>query len=647
MSEDAVSDDIRLLGRLLGDAIRTTNGEVVFDLVEQVRRLAVDGRRSGHSAVDDIRAALAEHPLDEQVLVLRALDWLSLLANTAEDVHLERRRRHHRSAGGPPRTGSLDAVLDGVLGSGVAPDDVRAAVERLQVTPVITAHPTEVRRKTVLQVLEEVSRLLEELDLRRNDTTAAAEIEHDLSVQVLLLWQTALLRLSKLRVRDEINEALRYYQASLFAVVPELTRDLSGAVSARLGGEPIDTTASITMGSWIGGDRDGNPFVTADVVAHAIDRQTETALGHHLAALHELSRSLSMTDRLVTPTAEVLDLAAASGDDSPFRADEPYRRALRGMHARLHEFSRLVLAPGVDVPGPIPAEPRDAYRDLSELLADLDRVIESLHHHGAGLLADTMVTPVRRSVAVFGAHLCGLDLRQNSAVHEQVVADLLAQAGVCDDYLGLDIAERVEVLSAELHTPRLLRHPDAELADRTLSELAILETAAAAVRRVGRRIVPHYVISMAHDVSDVLEVAVLLKEVGLAGAAHDGHRASSQLDIVPLFETIDDLRRSADVLTEMLQHDVYGDIVRSRGQPPGGDGRLLRLQQGRRLPLLAVESLVGPDRTDSDGTARRGATPFLPRSGRHRRPRRRPRPRCHPGTATRIGRRIDPDDRAG
>jgi phosphoenolpyruvate carboxylase len=166
---------------------------------------------------------------------------------------------------------------------------------------------------------------------------------------------------------------------------------------------------------------------------------------------------------------------------------------------------------------------------------------------------------------VFGAHLCGLDLRQNSAVHEEVIADLLAQADVCNDYLELDVARRVEVLSTELRTPRLLRHPDADLTDRTRSELTILETAAAAVRRVGRRIVPHYVISMAHDVSDVLEVAVLLKEVGLAAAAHDGRHASSQLDIVPLFETIDDLQRSADVLEEMLAHDVYGDIVRSRG----------------------------------------------------------------------------------
>jgi phosphoenolpyruvate carboxylase len=562
---DAVSDDIRLLGRLLGDAIEQTEGHGVFDLVEQVRRLAVDARRSGHSAVDEIRAALARHPLDDQILVLRALDWLSLLANTAEDIHLERRRRHHQQRGNPPRPGSLAAVLQRVRDAGVSADDLASTVGTLQVSPVITAHPTEVRRKTVLEVLDQLAGLLDDLDVRRDDPGAVARIEHDLSVCVLLLWQTALLRLSKLRVRDEINEAIRYYETSLFEVIPALTRDLATGIAAQADGSAVDTCGSITMGSWIGGDRDGNPFVTADVVRYATGRQSETALAHHLSALYGLSRRLSMTDRLVTPSDEIRVLAAASGDDSPFRADEPYRRALRGMHARLHAFARRALDPDIDVPGPPPIGDRAPYTDLSELVCDLDQVISSLYSHGAGPIADALVEPVRRSVSIFGAHLCGLDLRQNSAVHEAVLADLFAQAGVCDDYLGLGEADRVEVLKGEMRTPRLLRHPDARLGERTLSELAILEAAAEAVARVGRRIVPHYVISMAHDVSDVLEVAVLLKEVGLAHTALGDRAAASQLDIVPLFETIDDLQRSPAVLDAMLHDDVYGDIVRSRG----------------------------------------------------------------------------------
>ena len=562
--DDAVGDDIRLLGRLLGDAIEQTEGRSVYQLVERVRQVAVDARRAGRSGVDDIRSALAEHPLDEQVLVLRALDWLSLLANTAEDVHLERRRRHQRHDE-PPRPGSLDAVLARVVHAGIGADDLVATVESLQVSPVITAHPTEVRRKTVLEVLEELSDLLEELDLRRGDTAAVARIEADLSVCVLLLWQTALLRLSKLRVRDEINEAIRYYETSLFDVIPALTRDLAVGVAAVGGGRSIDTSGAITMGSWIGGDRDGNPFVTADVVRYATGRQVETALAHHLVALHRLSRRLSMTDRLVSPSAEVLALAVASGDDSPFRADEPYRRAMRGMHARLHAFARQALEIDVDVPGPTPIGDSTPYADLAELVADLDHVIESLHGHGAASIADALVEPVRRGVAIFGAHLCGLDLRQNSAVHEEVLADLLSSAGACDDYLALTEGERVALLTSELRNPRVLRHPGVELGERTRSELAILEAAADAVGRVGRRIVPHYVISMAHDLSDVLEVAVLLKEVGLAHGAQGGQPATSQLDIVPLFETIDDLQRSPDVLSAMLHDPVYGDIVRSRG----------------------------------------------------------------------------------
>jgi phosphoenolpyruvate carboxylase len=239
-------------------------------------------------------------------------------------------------------------------------------------------------------------------------------------------------------VRDEINEALRYYDASLFDVVPALSRELEQTVSDRYGRE-VDTSGAITMGSWIGGDRDGNPFVTAAVMRFAVGRQTRVALGHHLVALARLAREVSMSARLIEPTAELWALADASQDDSPFRADEPYRRALRGMHARLHAFARGVLDPGEgEVPGPGPHADLPAYASIDGLLDDLDTVIESLRQHGAGPFAAAVVEPVRRNAAIFRAHLCGLDMRQNSVVHEAVVADLLRVAGVCDDYLALD-----------------------------------------------------------------------------------------------------------------------------------------------------------------------------------------------------------------
>jgi phosphoenolpyruvate carboxylase len=260
----------------------------------------------------------------------------------------------------------------------------------------------------------------------------------------LTLWQTALLRLSRLRLQDEIDEALRYYELSLFHVVPAINAELRRALDQRWPEAGLLPRPMLLPGSWIGGDRDGNPFVTADALRRATSRQAETAIAHHLAELEALRNELSMSDRLVTPTPELYSLAEASRDDSPFRGDEPYRRALNGMHARLAATARGVLG---RVPGSAPVAELAPYESPDELRADLDVVDVSLRSHGAVELADHRLLRLREAVEVFGFHLCGLDLRQNSAVHEQVVGELLAWAGVCDDYAALDEAARVELLA--------------------------------------------------------------------------------------------------------------------------------------------------------------------------------------------------------
>lgn len=563
---EELGNNIRLLGRLLGDVVRDQAGNDTFELVESVRRVAVDGRRSGESSVGELERVLGEQPVDEQIHVIRAFDWLSLLANTAEDVHVERRRRHHRRSGSGPQSGSLEATLAELAAAGVATERLAEIVGDLYVSPVITAHPTEVRRKTILDVLGAVAQLLDEHSVLDADDPARTEIETALDVKILTLWQTAILRLSKLRVSDEINEALRYYDASLFETIPKLSRDLEQLAADHLGADDVDATDAVAMGSWIGGDRDGNPFVTAEVMRLAVQRQSATALGHHLTSLYALSTELSMSARLITPMAELDALADSSGDGSRFRADEPYRRALRGMYARLYAFADDVLDDGAaSLGGPQPRVALDAYDSLDELIRDLDVVATSLRSHGAGDLATASIEPVRRSVAIFGAHLCGLDMRQNSAVHEAVVDDLFSQAGVCANYLSLDEDARVEVLSAELTSPRILRHRAATYSEQTQQELEVLDAAAEAVGDLGSRAVPHYVISMATAVSDVLEVAVLLKEIGLLTVSADGAPATSQLDIVPLFETIGDLAGSAATVTALMAHPTYREIVTSRG----------------------------------------------------------------------------------
>ena len=556
--DDSLSDEVHMLGRILGDVIRAQAGERTFQLVESVRQSAVEGRRAGFAAVETLYEILSSESVAEQLHVIRAFGWLALLVNTAEESHLIR--------GGSDQDGSLRQAFQRISSGAMVGEDAVQVVRDLQVSPVVTAHPTEVRRQTILVVLHEIAEILDERGRVENDESSRHDLESRLELAILTLWQTALIRLTKLRVRDEIGEALRYYETSLFEIVPTLLEDYRRLALEYFDVEDLDTFRTISMGSWIGGDRDGNPFVTAEVLGSAIGRQSLVALRHHLSTLERLSRELSMSARLIAPTPELEELAEMSGDDSPFRADEPYRRALRGMYARLYAFAENVVDEEFHhALGPEPRHRLPPYRDVEELLEDLDEVDTSLRSHGAADLADAKISPARCNFEVFGAHLCGLDLRQNASVHETVIAELLGEAALCKDYAALKEAERCAVLRSELSTPRLLRHPTAQYSEAVAGELAILDEAARAVARVGRRATPHYVISMASSLSDVLEVAVLLKEVGLVQVECSGTRTTSQLDIAPLFETVADLTQAPATLDAMFSEPLYRTIVRSRG----------------------------------------------------------------------------------
>jgi phosphoenolpyruvate carboxylase len=561
-ADDApLRDDIRLLGRVLGEVIGEQAGPDVLDLVESTRVEAFKIRRS---EVD--RAGLAERLAGLDIRsanhVIRAFSHFSLLANLAEDIHHERRRRFHRREGSPPQQGSLAATFQLLDQADLDADVVARELAGALVCPVVTAHPTEVRRKTISDVQRQVTELIRQRDRTAVGEGDDAEWSAKLWRSVLTLWQTALLRLSRLRLTDEIDEALRYYELSLFDVVPAINAELRRALNERWPDAGLLPRPMLLPGSWIGGDRDGNPFVTADALRRATTRQAETALTHHLGELDALRDELSMSDRLVTPTQELYHLAEASRDDSPFRADEPYRRALNGIAARLAATAATVL--GRPVPGPDIHVELPPYEFPDELRADLDVIDASLRSHGAGALADDRLLRLREAVEVFGFHLCGLDMRQNAAVHEQVVGELLEWAGVCDDYAALDEDARVELLAGELTLRRPLVRPDAELSEDVRGELDVLLAAADQVALLGPRTIPNYVISMCESVSDVLEVAVLLKEVGLFDPGAEGGPTCS-VGISPLFETIGDLQAAATTLTAVLDQPLYRSMLAARG----------------------------------------------------------------------------------
>lgn len=557
---EPLRDDIRLLGGILGDIVREQAGDDVFDLVERAR---VESFRVRRSEID--RAELAElfSTVDtaDAIPVIRAFSHFALLANVAEDIHRERRRAIHVRAGEPPQDSTLAATYAKLDAAPVDPEIAAGALAGALVAPVITAHPTETRRRTVFETQNRIMELMRMREWVSGDPVEADAVDRQLRRQILTLWQTALIRLSRLRIQDEIEVGLRYYDASLFEVVPRINAELRDALRNRWPGSGVLAEPMLRPGSWIGGDRDGNPYVTADVVARATHRASETALEHHLAELEVLERELSMSARLVTVTPELNRLADESGDESAFRADEPYRRAVRGLRARLTGTAARILGhPAVHaVAGELPD-----YRDPAELLADLEIIDASLRSHGDGTVADDRLAQLRNSVEVFGFHLCGLDMRQNSEVHETVVAELLAWSGVHPDYASLPEDERVALLTRELATRRPLAGPHAEFSELTTKELGILRAAADAVDRIGPEAIPNYVISMCESVSDMLEAAILLAEVGLFDP--DGEAGPRcPVGIVPLFETIEDLRHGAETLTATLDVPLYRALVANRG----------------------------------------------------------------------------------
>lgn len=558
---EPMREDIRLLGAILGDTVREQNGDEVFDLVERAR---VESFRVRRSEID--RAELADLfsgiDIRYAIPVIRAFTHFALLANVAEDIHRERRRAVHVAAGEPPQDSSLAATYLKLDQADLEAADVADALSGALVAPVITAHPTETRRRTVFDTQHRVTELMR---LRMHGLTHTADgrdIEVELRRNILTLWQTALVRLSRLKISDEIETGLRYYPAAFFEVIPQVNAEVRNALQARWPGHDLLEQPILRPGSWIGGDRDGNPNVDAGVVRVATGRAAHVAFAHYFAEITALEEELSMSARLVRVSDELTALAEACGE--PARADEPYRRALRVIHGRLTATGRNILD---EQPEHELDLGLDAYATPEEFLADLDTVDTSLRGHGSAVLADDRLSRLREAVRVFGFHLCGLDMRQNSEVHEQVVGELLAWAGVHPDYASLPEAKRVELLATEISTRRPLIGEGAELSELARKELDIVGAAARAVTVFGAQAVPNYIISMCESVSDLLEAAILLKEAGLLDVSDAAHgEVYAPVGIVPLFETIEDLQQGSSILEAALALPVYRSIVTARGQ---------------------------------------------------------------------------------
>lgn len=549
MQQDAPianNPDVRFLGRVLGDVIRAYGGEEIFERTETIRTASVNRARNMHDDNDDVekvKESLEALSLSDTIAFVRGFMLFSLLANLAED-----RQGVSKETGA-----SFEEAIARLAEQDISKDDINKLLDQALIAPVLTAHPTEVRRKSMIDHRNRIAELMKLRDAGQEFCETGDSVEEAIYRQIALLWQTRALRREKLFVADEIDIALSYMRDVFLPVMPQLYARWERVLGKRPRG-------FLRLGSWIGGDRDGNPFVTAKTMRLALEQQSKTILAHYLDAIHNLGQELSISSSLSNISPKVLELAEKSGDDAPARSDEPYRRALSGIYARLCATHLKISGSPAPTPSHISGK---AYDRPDQLRRDLAILANGLADDGQGTLASGgALGRLIRAVECFGFHLATLDMRQNSAVHERVVAELLAVAGVEDNYLAMDEAARISLLRQELKHNRLLFNRWHDYSEETKGELAIMQEAARAHSLYGRQCITVYNISQAESVSDILEVNIMLKEAGLY---EPGPEPVAHIMAVPLFETIGDLQNAPQIMGNFFALPEIAYLLGRRG----------------------------------------------------------------------------------
>ncbi|WP_427790034.1 phosphoenolpyruvate carboxylase [Brevundimonas diminuta] len=548
---DRLRAEVRLLGALLGEVIRDEGGQALYDRIEAVRQASVAYHRDPASDdASELERLLGELSLDQAIGLTHGFAAFSLLANVAEDRAGKRRAQAQAEAG--ERADTPEGALKRLAGAGVDRDAVRDLLAQALISPVLTAHPSEVRRKSVIDRTAAVGELLDGCD-RDGIACDAETLKAALRRQIVILWATRLTRASALVVQDEIDTVVDWLQRIFLHVAPAQLAEWRRLLEAP------DLAPFVRIGSWVGGDRDGNPNVDASTLRAAFRSQARAALGFYLDEVHALGAELSLSIDLTRVTPALAALAKGSGDASIQRADEPYRLALSQIYARLSAAYPALTGE----PTPRPARfDAPAYDGPDAFRADLNILHDSLVQTHGAVFADDRLARLITAADVFGFHMATLDLRQNSDVHERVVADLLKVAGACPDYAALDEADRLSVLARELASPRPLFSPYADYAPETLKERAILQAAAEALSTFGPQAIRTHIVSKTDAASDMLEVYLLLKEVGLYDPADPG---ACPIQAAPLFETIDDLRAARATLERVLAEPSARAVAEARG----------------------------------------------------------------------------------
>ena len=591
-----LSEDIHRLGDLLGETLKRLGGEKLFEIEEKVRTLCKE-LRTTHSAATEkkLKKLLRELTLEEAIGVIRAFSVYFQLANIAEQYHRIRRKRYYElQTPDAPQRGSLAHTFQALSEAKISSKDLQTVLDKLEIRPVITAHPTEAARRTMLEKHRRITNLLREFDDQEISSKKRKELNASLAAEIESIWQSDEVRHVKPTVLDEVGNCLYYFDATLFDALPVMIEELEHVLSEHFPKVKLqDGAAPLRFGSWIGGDRDGNPYVTPEVTWEALRLMQRQALRRYEAAVSELGHRISESSRYAPATKELwnsiehdkLLFPITASLIAERNAEEPYRQKLSFIYARLENTLRrnqdlaraLQLEQGHPLISTRPGLPMLAalrktktppfYQDGKELWEDLRLVRDSLRDSQAQLAARS-VDKLMRQVAAFGLHLAQLDLRQHSERHTAALSEITCSLGLAKSYGQMSEEERTEWLTKELATQRPLVAFDANFSAETIETLNVFRVARRALDEISPRGLRTYIISMTRDVSDMLAVLVLAKEAGLVQKA-EGERwkaeqqteVTSRLAITPLFETIDDLQRAPEVMKKLFENPVYARVL--------------------------------------------------------------------------------------
>jgi phosphoenolpyruvate carboxylase len=564
---------VKLFGNLLGNVIREHSGNSIYVAIETLRKGYIKLREEDNPRLrQKLRVLIERLEPSELSQVLRAFSIYFTLVNIAEESFMHQQRRRQVRSGANLWTGSFSDTMTHFMMDGMTADQLQELMNQLAYIPVFTAHPTESKRRTIMEILRRIFLLSERLQDKNLGKDELRELREQLEAEIQILWKTDEVRAHKPQVRDEIRNGLYYFRECLFEAVPQVYRYLEKAIYANYGNNGFDenlvsTPSFLTFGSWIGGDRDGNPFVKPETTALAVRMHSQEALRAYIIRVEQLSAVLTHSSKMITPTEELT--ASLASDQELFSGAfkgkpnryiyEPYRRKLYVMRYRLRNNMRAVTKriDGTEIITDV------AYKNEDELLDDLKLIRESLKNHDDYNIANGALKDLIRLVETFGFYLVRLDLRQESTRHTEAVNEILRSLNICDDYSAMDEKEKLQLLAEQLSKP--LDNPLAgkEFEANTQETLAVFKTMTDIREEVSPKAFGNYVISMTHSASHVLEVMYLAYLEGLAG--HNGDDWFCHINISPLFETIEDLSHVEEVLTNLLGNKTYKALLSAAG----------------------------------------------------------------------------------